>query len=338
MLAIDGSEGEGGGQILRTALSLSAITGSPFTLERIRARRRRPGLQRQHLVCVKAAAEIAGATVEGATLGSDKLVFTPGVIRAGDYTFAIGSAGSTVLVFQTVLPILLQAEAASRIALSGGTHNPMAPTFDYLQRVVLPLLARMGAVVETRFDRVGFYPAGGGAWQAKVQPARTLHPLTLMERGEVRQRRVVADVANIPFEVAEREVRTAAAALSWPPETGKPRTIASDGPGNVLSIEVETEAVTEIFTGFGERGLSAEAVVARTVKEAQAYLASNAPVGPYLADQLLVPLALSGGGSFVTLPPTAHTRTNVAVIEKFLPVEFTLTDLADGRWQVTVVR
>jgi len=338
MLTIDGSEGEGGGQVLRTALSLSAITGIPFTLERIRAKRRRPGLQRQHLVCVKAAAEIAGAKTEGAALGSSKLVFMPGDVRAGDYTFAIGSAGSTVLVFQTVLPILLQADAASRVALSGGTHNPMAPTFDYLQRAFLPLLARMGASVEAQLDRVGFYPAGGGAWSARVVPAKALRPLTLLERGEVRQRRVIADVANIPFEIAEREARKAAAELSWPLETGKPRTITSDGPGNVLAIEIETGTVTEIFTGFGERGVSAEAVVARTVKEVREYLASNASVGPHLADQLLLPLALAGSGSFVTMPPTAHTRTNIAVIEKFLPVEITLDDLADGRWQVTVAR
>jgi RNA 3'-terminal phosphate cyclase (ATP) len=338
MLTIDGSEGEGGGQILRTALSLSAITGIPFTLERIRARRRRPGLQRQHLVCVKAAAEIVGAKTEGAALGSSKLVFMPSTVRAGDYTFAIGSAGSTILVFQTVLPILLQADAPSRVVLSGGTHNPMAPTFDYLQRVFLPLLARMGAVVETRFDRAGFYPAGGGAWHVEVRPARALQPLTLMEWGEVRQRRVIADVANIPFEIAEREARKAAAELSWPPETAKPRTITSDGPGNVLTIEIETDAVTEIFTGFGERGVSAEAVVARTVKEVRDYLAGRAPVGPYLADQLLLPLALAGGGSFVTMPPTAHTLTNIAVIEKFLPVEITLDDLANGRWQVTLTR
>lgn len=338
MLIIDGSEGEGGGQILRTALSLASITGIPFTLERIRAKRRRPGLQRQHLVCVKAAAEIAGAKTQGAALGSSKLVFQPGGVRAGDYAFAIGSAGSTVLVFQTVLPILLQADGASRIVLSGGTHNPMAPTFDYLQRVFLPLLARMGASVETRFDRVGFYPAGGGAWHVKVQPAKVLKPLNLADRGEVRRRRIIADVANIPFEIAEREARKAAAELSWPPETGKPRTIASDGPGNVLTIEVETDTVTEIFTGFGERGVSAEAVVARTVKEVREYLFSNAPVGPYLADQLLLPLALAGGGSFVTMPPTAHTRTNAVVIEKFLPVEITLDDLNDGRWQVTVAR
>ena len=338
MLTIDGSEGEGGGQVLRTALSLSAITGIPFTLERIRAKRRRPGLQRQHLVCVKAAAEIASAKTEGASLGSSKLVFMPGEVRAGDYTFAIGSAGSTILVFQTVLPILLQADAASRVALSGGTHNPMAPTFDYLQRVFLPLLARMGATVETRFDRVGFYPAGGGAWRAKVQPAKVLKPLNLADRGELRQRRIIADVANIPFEIAEREARKAAAELSWPVETSKPRTIISDGPGNVLAIEVETDTVTEIFTGFGERGVSAEAVVARTVKETREYLASNAPVGPHLADQLLLPLALAGGGSFATMAPTAHTRTNIAVIEKFLPVEITLDDLADGRCRVTITR
>ena len=173
MLTINGSEGEGGGQILRTALSLSAITGTPFALENIRAKRRRPALQRQHLTCVTAAAQITRAKISGAELSSGALTFEPGAIRGGAYDFAIGTSGSTILVFQTVLPILLNADAPSRVKLSGGTHNPMAPTFDYLKRAFLPQLERMGADVDVTLRQAGFYPAGGGVWQAHVSPVKT---------------------------------------------------------------------------------------------------------------------------------------------------------------------
>ena len=338
MLTIDGGQGEGGGQILRTALSLSMITGHPFTIENVRAGRRKPGLLRQHLTCVKAAEKISRAMVKGAHLGSGSLTFEPGKIRGGEYAFAIGSAGSTSLVFQTVLPALLQADAPSHITLSGGTHNSSSPPFDYLERAFLPLLARMGAVVSIELTKHGFYPAGGGQWQAHVTPGATLHPLTLEAAGELKLRRVIALVANIPYEVAEREIREAEKLLSWPAETGEARTVKSDGPGNVVMIEIASEHVTEIFTGFGERGMSAETVAGHAVAEARKYLAANVPVGPHLADQLLLPLALAGAGSFVTSAPTEHTATNIAVIEKFLDLEFRQDDLGDRRCRISVTK
>lgn len=336
MLTIDGSQGEGGGQILRTALSLAMITGTPFRLENVRAGRRKPGLLRQHLTCVKAAARITRAKVTGAEIGSRAVSFEPGAIRAGDYELAIGSAGSTSLVFQTILPALLAADTPSRVTLSGGTHNSSAPTFDYLERVFLPLLRRMGADVTIALKRHGFYPAGGGAWSAEISPNPKLAPLTLDETGTITTRRISADVANIAFDVAEREVREAATLLSWPADSGQARTVKSDGPGNVLAIEIGSEAVTEIFTGFGERGRLAEAVAKETAEEARAYLASGAPIGPHLADQLLLPLALAGAGTFVTCAPTPHTTTNIAVIEKFLPVEIEASRIDERRWRVTV--
>lgn len=336
MIIIDGSAGEGGGQILRTALSLSMVTGLPFRVEKIRAGRKKPGLLRQHLTCVKAAVEICGAKDVGAELGSTQLTFSPGTIRGGEYAFAIGSAGSTTLVFQTILPALLRAAGPSRVTLTGGTHNPFAPTFDYLDRVFRPQLAKMGADFELRLTQPGFYPAGGGQWSATVMPAAQLKRLVLEEAGALVLRRIVADVANLPFDVAERETRTSAKLLSWPPETTQPRTVDAVGHGNVLAIELGYEQVTEIFTGFGERNLSAEAVAAQTVAEVRDYLAARAPVGPHLADQLLLPIALAGGGSFVTMPPTEHTRTNIGIIEKFLAVEFELVELDTRRWRVAV--
>lgn len=336
MLTIDGSQGEGGGQILRTALSLSMITGTPFALKNIRAGRRKPGLLRQHLTCVTAAARISGAKVSGAEINSRTLSFEPGAIRSGEYEFAIGTAGSTTLVFQTVLPALLRADGPSRIVLKGGTHNPSAPTFDFLERAFIPLLARMGANVEIRLHRAGFYPAGGGAWHSRIEPVAKLGPLFLEGAGAVQARRIVADVANLPYDIAQREVREAARLLSWPEDTGVARTVKSDGPGNVLAIEIVHEHVTEIFTGFGERGRTAESVASDTAKQVSEYLSANVPVGPHLCDQLLLPLALAGGGAFVTGRPTEHTGSNISVIESFLDVNISLTDLGDRRCRVCV--
>lgn len=334
MLILDGSEGEGGGQILRTALSLSMLTGLPFRIEKIRAKRRKPGLLRQHLTCVTAAAKVSGATVVGAELGSLALVFTPGAIRGGTYDFAIGSAGSTMLVFQTVLPALLRADAPSRVTISGGTHNPNAPTFDHLERAFLPLLRRMGAAVSVTLQRHGFYPAGGGRWQADITPSADLRPLHLEAAGDRVSQSITAAVANLPFEIAEREAGAAAALLSWPRDTATACTVKAEGQGNVVSIEIAHEHVTEIFSGFGERGKSAEAVASEAVEDARAYLSARVPVGPHLCDQLLLPCAMAGSATFVTSAPTQHTRTNIAVIEKFLPVEIELSQLDVARWRV----
>src|ERR1700722_15265155 len=161
MIEIDGSFGEGGGQVLRTALSLSLVTGQPFRIDNIRAGREKPGLLRQHLTAVLAAAEIGGATVEGATLGSTALTFSPGKVKPGEYRFAVGTAGSGTLVFQTILPALMLASAPSRITIEGGTHNHAAPPFDFLARTFVPLVERMGPKIRLQFERYGFYTAGG---------------------------------------------------------------------------------------------------------------------------------------------------------------------------------
>ncbi len=336
MITIDGSQGEGGGQILRTALTLSMITGMAFRIEKIRAGRRKPGLLRQHLTCVTAATAISNATTTGAELGSTALTFTPGPITGGTYEFAIGSAGATTLVFQTVLPALLRATEPSRVTLSGGTHNPSAPSYDYLAKAFLPLVAKMGALVETKLHKPGFYPAGGGKWHAVIQPCARLQPLELEDAGDLITRRIIADVSNLPFDVAERECAHAAHLLGWPADTAQARTVRADGNGNVLTIELGYANVTELFVGFGERNVSAEQVATQTVKAVRDYQMAHAPVGPHLCDQLLLPLALAGGGSFVTVAPTEHTRTNIAVIGQFLKLGFSLTDLTGGRWRIAM--
>ena len=337
MIAIDGSFGEGGGQILRTSLALSLVTRTPFRIEKIRARRARPGLMRQHLTAVRAAVAVGHAEVSGDEVGSTSLEFHPRQIVAGAHHFAVGTAGSATLVLQTVLPALLTAEAPSALTLEGGTHNPLAPTFDFLARVYLPILSRMGAQVTARLDRVGFYPAGGGRFRVDVQPARALVPLELYERGELRGGRATALFAGLPFDVARRELETVRARLGWEASTCRPHELPdSDGPGNVVQIELESEHVTELFTGFGERGLRAEVVAERVATEAATYLAAGAPVGQHLADQLLLPLALAGGGGFRTLPLTLHTETQLAMIRQLLGIDVTRRPLPSGVVQLDV--
>jgi RNA 3'-terminal phosphate cyclase (ATP) len=324
VLTIDGSQGEGGGQILRTALALALVTGTPFRIHGIRARRPKPGLLRQHLTAVNAAASVGDATLEGAALGSTELTFRPGRVKAGDYRFAVGTAGSTGLVLQTVLPPLLLAAGPSSLTVEGGTHNPSAPPFDFLARAFLPLLRRMGAGVDARLDRPGFYPAGGGRCTVSVEPVAALAPLTLLERGALRQRRARAMVAQLPRSIADRELAVVRDRLGWTEGEIESTVIDRDvsGPGNVLLLEVESEHVTEVFSGFGEIGVRAEAVAERAVRQARRYLASDVPVGPFLADQLLLPLALAGAGAFRTSTLSAHAITNTAVIAAFLGTRF----------------
>jgi RNA 3'-terminal phosphate cyclase (ATP) len=322
VLELDGSRGEGGGQILRTALALSVITGRPFRIDRIRANRKNPGLRRQHLTAVKAAARIGSAEVKGAALDSRRLTFVPGPVAPGEYEFSIGTAGSATLVLQTILPPLLVASGPSRLVIEGGTHNPQAPPFHFIERVYLPLLRQMGPRVSVRLDRHGFFPAGGGRFRVTVEPVPDLSPLDLGERGDIKRRRARALIARLPTHVAERELKVVKQSLGWDrAELEVVEVRDSAGPGNALMLEIESAHATELITAFGRRGVPAEKVAGEAVAEAQRYLESGAPVGEHLADQLLLPLAIAGGGSFATLPLTPHARTNLEVLRSFLALE-----------------
>lgn len=335
MIEIDGSVG--GGQLLRTALSLSMVTATPFTMTGIRAKRSRPGLMRQHLTAVDAARQISGAVVTGADPGSQTLNFAPQAIRAGDYHFPIGTAGSTTLVLQTVLPALIRANKASSIRLEGGTHNPLAPPADFLIDAFAPVLAKMGVQTEIRLDRHGFYPAGGGVIDVSIQPAQVLKSLQLIERGELRAVSARALVSSISSSVAERELKVVARRLSLPDSAMRLQQIKPPiGPGNALIIRVESEHITECFTAFGERGVSAEQVAEHVCEEVQHYIKANVAVGPYMADQLLLPIALAGSGSFTTTEPTDHARTNASLIEKFLEVQIDFRELRPNAWKVDI--
>jgi RNA 3'-terminal phosphate cyclase (ATP) len=338
VIALDGSQGEGGGQVLRSALALSLVTGTPFRIDNIRAGRPRPGLMRQHLTAVQAAAAVGGAELTGAAVGSRSLTFRPAGVRAGAYTFSVGTAGSTTLVLQTVLPALITAGAPSTLVLEGGTHNPMSPPFDFLARAYLPLVGRMGPRVEATLERAGFYPAGGGRLRVAVHPAPRLEPLTLERRGALLGRRVRAVVANLPRAIAEREIKVLGRRLAWESSAYAIDCLADcAGPGNVVLAEIESEAVTEVFTSFGEKHLPSETVAERLAGEIEEYLASDVPVGVHLADQLVLLLALAGGGRFRTLAPSAHLRTQADVIATFLARRVAITQESPAVWRVEVV-
>ena len=334
VIELDGAIG--GGQVLRSALSLSMVTGQAFRIERIRARRSRPGLLRQHLTAVMAAAQVCGAKIQGAELGSQTLSFEPGPIRGGDYRFAIGTAGSSTLVLQTLLPALLLAPQASRVRISGGTHNPLAPPTDFLCRSWLPLLRRMGAEVELTLLRHGFVPAGGGEIDVRVQPSK-LSALHLCERGLPLSQQAFALTARLAPSVGFRELERVAQRLNM--ASAELNAVIVDpacGPGNVLLLEYAFEHVTEVFSAFGQASLRSEKVADAAIDQATDWLHSGAAVAEHLADQLLLPMVLAGGGSFTTPKMTEHLHSNISVIKRFVPIHIQCQEEGADRLKVEV--
>lgn len=325
-IEIDGSEGEGGGQVLRTSLSLSAVTGRPVRFTNIRGGRAKPGLRKQHLAAVLAAAEITEASVDGAVLGSKALSFEPSTIKAGRYRFRIDSAGSTGLLLQTVLPPLLSADGPSVVTLEGGTHNPLSPPFHFLDLVFRPALERMGARIRFELEAWGFYPKGGGRLTAHIEPVSTWTPLRLLERGDVDAHQAVAAVSNLPASIAQRELEVVRRQLGWRNASLESVEMRGPGPGNVLMLGVTFDNGAELFSGFGELGVPAETVARRTIEELKAWQEADVPVGRHLADQLLLPFALAGGGELRTVELTEHARTNLNIIGRFLDIDVSVED------------
>lgn len=337
VLIVDGSLGEGGGQVLRTALALSVHTRTPIRVVDIRAGRAKPGLLRQHRCAVQAAAAISDAEVTGDVLGSTEIAFTPRELRPGGYTFDVGSAGSASLVLQTILPPLMLASAPSRLKIDGGTHNKASPPFPFLAGAFAPLLGRMGPSLTVDLPRWGFYPAGGGRIVADIDPVASLAPLHLDERGTVESIAITAAVSALPTSIAHRELTAACLALGRPRGEGRIVDVPEPrGPGNALWIAIASEHVTEVFTGFGDKGVRAEAVAGSAAEEARAYLDADVPVGEHLADQLLIPLALAGSGSFRTTSPSLHLTTNIEVIRRFLDVAIAIAPDRPGSWRISI--
>ena len=332
MIRIDGSMGEGGGQVLRTALSLAVITGNPVTLEHIRLGRRKPGLMAQHLKAVDAAAAISRASVEGAALGSTQLRFEPGEIRSGRYRFDIGTAGSALLVLQTIFTPLSLASSASSIIIYGGTHVPWSPCFHYVDLLWLPTLRRIGFDALLQRDLAGFYPQGGGRISATIRPAASLRPLTLTQRGASVRVDGISAVANLPVGIAERQKRQAVLRLKATRKTmGLPAVrvhtlqLPSKVKGTFLLLLAQFENTACCYTSLGELHKPAERVADQAVDDLLKFMESSGAIDQYLADQLLLPLSLVEGESqFHTCQVTSHLLTNAEVIRLFLPAEIVI--------------
>ena len=335
MIEIDGAAG--GGQLLRTALSLALCTGTGFTMRNIRATRSRPGLLRQHLTAVQAAAAIGNAGVHGGELGSTSIRFEPGDVKPGDYAFALGTAGSTMLVLQTLLPALWRADGPSRLRLEGGTHNPMAPSADFIADTFLPVLARMGVHATLSVERPGFYPAGGGAVDVVVEPCTAMTRLVLDERGPLEAIEAKVLLSALEAGIGRRELAVLAERFDLPEDRQHFRSVRpAIGPGNALMLRVLHANHVETFTGFGERGVSAEIVAGRLANDARAYLDAPACIGEHLADQLLLPMALAGGGAFTTHVVSDHLRTNATLIQKFVEVDIDCMPIDAATWRVVI--
>ena len=336
MIEIDGSQGEGGGQIIRSSLALSAVTGQPVRFENIRAKRSKPGLMRQHLTAVKAAAEVCNAKVDGAEIGASSLTFEPSEIRAGKYHFQVGTAGSATLIAQTVLPALMLADGPSSLTVEGGTHNPWAPPFDFLQRAFLSQLAKLGPQVEAKIETMGFYPAGGGKFRLEVQPCRELRSFKLLERKGDMKPCVTAIISEIPASVGERECETIRRKSNWRSECFQVHEVQKPvGPGNVVMIELAWDNVTEVLIGFGKRGVKAEQVARKVYREAKAFIESEVPVGEYLADQLMMPMGLAAhqgvASKFRTRELSKHSETHLDILARFLDFQHCIEEDGDAR-------
>lgn len=323
---------------MRTALCLSILTEKPFKIFNIRTKRENPGLQPQHLAAVSAAAKLASAEVIGAQKGSTTLEFFPRKPTPGDYHISIGTAGSSTLVLQTILPALITANSTSNLVIEGGTHNPMAPPYEFITHAFLPLLMKMGANIKIKLDRYGFYPAGGGKIRVVISPSKLDKKLELIERGNLVGMRAVSIISNLPSHIAERELKVLKRQLGLDSDSIQIQNVKSISPGNIAFVFVEYTNVTEVFTGFGKPGVRAEIVAGELAKEVNRYLEHSAPVGEYLADQILLPMALTGGGRFVTPPLSSHSQTNIWVIEQFIQVKFKVEPYDDKTVCVSVAK
>ena len=321
MIELDGSQGEGGGQILRTSLALSLLTGKPFHLRHIRAGRTKPGLQPQHLMCVQAAAAIGQAKLIGATKGSGDLSFTPGPVSGGKYHFPIGTAGATSLVLHTLyLPLALAAQP-SEVTIEGGTHVTHSPCFHFLETTWLRYMELFGLKIGLKMRRPGFYPRGGGLILAHIGPSK-IDRLSGFEAVPATRVTGFSAAAGLPEHIARRQAEHAAKRLQK--TLRLPVQIAEEtwpgGPGSVLALTLDTRPVPTLFFALGERGKPAERVADEAVAQVVRFHESAQPgIDEHSADQLVLPLSLAEGASaFPVAEISSHLQTNMAVIRHFV--------------------
>ena len=325
-IEIDGREGEGGGQIVRTSCALAALTGQPFRIIRIRARRKKPGLQAQHLTAVKAIASLCQADISGARLNAERFTFVPGDIRGGTYEFEVPTAGSACLVAQAILPLLVCASEPSEITLRGGTHVPMAPTFEFLNYAFVPTLRQMGIELSIRLVRPGFYPKGRGELQLRVAPWKQPQPFIRVEPPQEYDRVAHLYVAHLPEHVEMRARRSLERrGISIAPKNHD--VSPSFGPGMAINLLFLSTQAPEVISGIGEIGTPTEHVVDRVLEAATKFEAQKVPVGAYLADQILLYLCLGAGGSFRTTAPTQHFRTQIQTLNRFMNCKVHISEI-----------
>lgn len=331
MIEIDGSFGEGGGQILRTALSLSSIFMSPFRIFNIRKGRKKPGLMPQHIACVRAMQLLSGAEVTGDEKGSLELTFKPRKVKGGDFFFDIGTAGSVSLVFQTIIPSLVFTGNKGAITLNGGTHVPFSPPFDYLKGVFVPVLGRLGVKIDLSIESYGFYPKGGGKIRANIFPPEEIKPLRLTERGRIVKISGCSGVGNLPVSIAERQrnafinrIKAGIKDIGGPVEISL-ADVPAAGQGSFIHVNLETENALSGFTALGERGKRAELVGEEAATELIDYYSTGAALDKHFSDQIVLYLSMSKGDAiFTTSCITQHLITNLQVIDLFCKIHYSL--------------
>lgn len=328
MLEIDGAYGEGGGQLVRMAVALAAVTQIPLRIRQVRARRPKPGLAPQHLTAVRAVAALCGGEVEGLAIGSQNLVFVPTQLRGGTFEFDVGTAGSVPLVAQALLPAMAMAGRRVDVRLVGGTDIWAAPPLDYLQHVLLPLLRSLGARVSLRCTRRGYYPRGGGLVELVMEQS-TLVSRRLDAQGGLRSIRGIAHAANLPLHIPARMREAAMSCLAGRGrcdiETALLHEPAAFGTGGAIVLWADTEHTVLGAGCVARRGVRAELLGRTAGSELEMDLASGATLDIHAADQMLVYFALSGGGSFLTRRLSSHCDTAMWLIAQLLPVRFVCT-------------
>lgn len=324
MIEIDGSFGEGGGQVLRTSLALSVITGKELRIVNIRAGRKKPGLRPQHLKSVEAAAMISGATMDGPKIGSSQITFLPGDVKPGNFHFDIGTAGATSLVLQTIFLPLVMAQRKSTVTVTGGTHVPWSPCFHFLDWQWLNFLRKMSLDAEFRLEQAGFYPQGGGKIKATISPGEQFKPLNIVERGKLKQIRGISAVANLPRDIAKRQRQRVVSRLGskYPLNDIRNVQLPSRFKGTVMLLLAEFEHSQCCYFSLGAPGKRAEFVADEAIDALEEFMVSDGAIDQYLADQLLLPLAFASSPSTLrTSKVTQHLLTNAEIIRKFLHVD-----------------
>jgi RNA 3'-terminal phosphate cyclase (ATP) len=339
MLEIDGSFGEGGGQVLRTALSLSCLLNKPFRIFNIRRGRKKPGLMPQHLMGIRSLKLISDAKVKGDSMGSTELLFEPNKVEAGDYFFDIGTAGSTSLLLQATLPPLIFTKNKSFLSLKGGTHVPLSPPFHYISEVFIPILNRLGIDVKAKIETYGFYPKGGGKVNVEIKPVDVIKGMKFLERGEIKRVHGLSGVGNLPLSIAERQRDAALKMLASHGVYAEIETlsVSTPGQGTFIFLKAVSDNCFAGFSSLGERGKKAELVGEEAAKNFMDYYSAPACLDHHLADQIVLFLAIAQGeSSFTTSEISGHLLTNLWVIEKFLCIHYRVEGEVGKPGRVTI--